>query len=134
MLLRLIAPLSDGSRIFATDPANRGFELGHVLALLSRLEAAGDTVEILDGELVSADQLAEFYMHAIEPVMVHKVPGRIKEVFGSRDQGMGPHFGLEVAALIVYEDGRPVDVYPREDGELVRTITDFLEDRVAARV
>lgn len=51
---------------------------------------------------------------------------RIRQVFGSRRHGGGDNLGAGVPALIVFENGEPVDVYPHQIGDGYRTIRDFL--------
>lgn len=52
---------------------------------------------------------------------------RIRQVFGSRRHGGGDHLGSGVAALLVFKDGQPVDVYPRQAGHGYETIRAYLD-------
>ena len=84
----------------------------------------------MDPAELSPDGRRDAYARAIVP-SVHK-KYRVRSVFGTRKYA-GTRFGRGVPALLVVEDGRPVDVYPHEeqDGTVV-TITDYLERRFAA--
>ena len=70
------------------------------------------------------------------PFVTHAVAGSIRQVFGSRSRGMGPYFGRELPALMVYQRDKVIDVYPRtEPDSRIRTIRRALEKRcIEARV
>jgi hypothetical protein len=110
------------------DPANRGLDAG-LERVVARLREAGAEYRVVDtGELSVADR-QEAYARAVLP-SVHK-KYRVRSVFGTRKYA-GTRFGRDVPALLVLEDGRPVDVYPHEeqDGTVV-TITEYVERRFA---
>jgi hypothetical protein len=49
----------------------------------------------------------------------------VKRVFGTNKYA-GSRFGRGVPALVVLEDGRPVDVYPHEEEGRIVTIKDYV--------
>lgn len=52
---------------------------------------------------------------------------RIRQVFGSRKNSGASEFGLNVPALLVYDDGRAVDVFSHPEGEGYVTIRDCVD-------
>lgn len=58
---------------------------------------------------------------------------RVSQVFGSARKGGGPYFGRGVPALLVYQFGEPIGIYPheRQDDSYVR-IREYLEELKAA--
>lgn len=108
-------------------PANEGFE--KVLKLLSSLQDKDISVEIVDTNNLSREELQELYSKACMPAVWKHIG--MRRVFGTKRRGGGPFFGKEVPALLVYEGGGgyPSDVYPHQkpgNGPVV-TIRDFLE-------
>jgi len=113
-------------KILAEMPQNAGFEPGPIQNLLQRLEARGHSFEIIGcGDLTDEQVMSRYIEEAVVPSVYKKF--RIRQVFGSRRHS-GWLFGSGVPALIVYEGGKSIDVYPHEDlsGRTV-TIEEFLE-------
>ena len=106
-------------------PCNEGFS--EAMNLLWILKQHGIASEIIDTEPMSEEGLYNEYMSAVVP-SVHK-KFKLRQIFGSRRRS-GYLFGLEVPALIVYEEGQqhPIDVYPHEEQGRVITIREYLED------
>ena len=81
-------------------------------------------------EGLSQQEREEAYVsRAVRPSVSKRY--RVRRVFGTNKYS-GQYFGGAVPALVVLENGRPVDVYPHEeqDGTIV-TIRDYL-DRIGA--
>lgn len=110
------------------DPVNRGLDV-RLERVLRRLREAGAAYQVVDAAALSPAVRRDAYARAVVP-SVHK-KYRVRSVFGTRKYA-GTRFGRGVPALLVVEDGRPVDVYPHEeqDGTVV-TITDYIERRFA---
>lgn len=108
------------------DPVNRGLD-PQLERVFARLREAGATYRAVDAGGLSEGGRRDAYVRAVVP-SVHK-KYRVRAVFGTRKYA-GTRFGRGVPALLVLEDGRPVDVFPHEeqDGTVV-TITDYLERR-----
>ena len=90
-----------------------------------RLREAGVEYRVVDaGELSREEREAAYHNLAVRPSVRRRY--RVRRVFGT-NKYPGSFFGSGVPALVVIEDGRPVDVYPHEeqDGTIV-TIDDYL--------
>lgn len=90
-----------------------------------RLREAGVEYRVVDaGELSREEREAAYHSLAVRPSVRRRY--RVRRVFGTHKYP-GSFFGSGVPALVVIEDGRPVDVYPHEeqDGTIV-TIEDYL--------
>jgi hypothetical protein len=110
-------------------PTNAGFEQVVIMARLEKLRADGHDYELVDGEALDAGQRADLYAQALAAVARSGNRYRIRQVFGSRRSGGGDHLGLGVPALLVFEDGAPVAVYPRQVGDGYETIRAYLDVR-----
>lgn len=99
---------------------------GHGLEpLLRRIHEAGTAYRIVDVSGRSPDELQDEYMRlAVVPSVRKRY--RVGRVFGT-NKYHGAYFGKEVSALVVLEDGRPVDVYPHEEEGRIVTIADYVE-------
>lgn len=107
-------------------PANQGFRLNEIRALLEQLAAGGVQLEVVETSLLPEEALMEAYLEATKPSVYRKY--RVRQVFGSKRRP-GYLFGKGVPALVVYEgeDRYPTDVYPHEEGGRMVTIREFLE-------
>ena len=106
------------------DPANAG--LGDLSRVRNRLAEAAATYSVVDGaELTEQDREDAYLSRAVRPSVSRRY--RVRRIFGT-NKYPGQYFGGAVPALVVLEDGRPVDVYPHEeqDGTIV-TIRDYLD-------
>lgn len=106
------------------DPANAGLEdLSRVRNLLAEAAATYSVVDA--GELTEQDREDAYLSRAVRPSVSRRY--RVRRIFGT-NKYPGQYFGGAVPALVVLEDGRPVDVYPHEeqDGTIV-TIRDYLD-------
>jgi hypothetical protein len=127
MHFKFIRP-RDASEVWDV-PANAGFH--EVEGLLDELRARGHTVEIIYGDEIPDEERKRFYGHeAVGAVMSAGNRYSIRQVFGSREHS-GTFFGTNIPALIVFDGGRAIDVYPHDTGagtSLVEyaTIRDFL--------
>lgn len=70
------------------------------------------------------EQFEDAYVSRAVPPSVRRQYG-VKRVFGT-NKYVGSRFGRGVPALVVLEDGRPVDVYPHEEEGRIVTIADYL--------
>ena len=106
------------------EPANAG--LGDLSRVRNRLAEAAATYSVVDaGELTEQDREEAYLSRAVRPSVSRRY--RVRRIFGT-NKYPGQYFGGAVPALVVLEDGRPVDVYPHEeqDGTIV-TIRDYLD-------
>lgn len=106
------------------DPANAG--LGDLSRVRNRLAEAAATYSVVDAaELTEQDREDAYLSRAVRPSVSRRY--RVRRIFGT-NKYPGQYFGGAVPALVVLEDGRPVDVYPHEeqDGTIV-TIRDYLD-------
>lgn len=124
MRLKLICP-ANRERVFG-QPENAGFERGEILRLLDDLRARGHDHEVIDGDVIADEERSALYGEAFAALAHAGNRYRIRQVFGSRRHGGGDNLGAGVPALIVFENGEPVDVYPHQVGDAYRTIRDFL--------
>ncbi len=108
-------------------PANRGFDLAKIKALLQQLETLGVSWEATETSTMSEEELSKLYVEAIIPAVNNKYP--VRKIFGS-NRNSGFLFGKGVPALVVYEPGKeyPSHVYPHGAGDHIVTIKAFLED------
>jgi hypothetical protein len=107
-------------------PANAGFDQAAIMARLEELRSDGHDCELLDGEALDDGQRGQLYAQASAAVLRSGNRYRIRQVFGSRRNGGGDHLGSGVPALLVFDDGVPVDVYPRQVGDGYETIRAYL--------
>ena len=104
----------EGRRRTTMQEYNKGFHL--VMYLLWLLERRGIKSEIIDTAIMFPDERKEVY-ESIIPLSVQKKHG-IRRVFGTKHES-GTRFGIEVPALLVYEDDMTLnDIYPRKPYEL----------------
>ena len=126
--LVLIAP--SGTTKILEGPENGGYEDGAVRALLARVEAHGDSYEIVDSDRLSEEDRERRYFEAGVRAAALRI--RLTRHFGSRSESGASGFGREVPALLVYDErgGTVVDVYPHSRaGGPLETIADFLARR-----
>ncbi|MFQ5898371.1 MAG: hypothetical protein ACE5JN_09005 [Candidatus Methylomirabilia bacterium] len=124
MILKLI---HHSQTLPLTLPANEGFDLSEIKAILQRLEDLGLSWEIIDTTTRSEEELSNLYAHATLPTANKKY--HVRQVFGSKRHS-AYLFGKGVPALMVYEQGKqyPSDLYPHRAGSRIVTIRIFLED------
>lgn len=108
-------------------PANAGFDRAAILARLDALRAVGHDYELIDSEALTDQERSDLYTQAYSALAYGGNRYRIRQVFGSRRHGGGDHLGSGVAALFVFKDGKPVDVYPQRIGNGYKTIRAYLE-------
>ncbi len=106
-------------------PANETLRREGTERVLRRLRDAGVEYRAVDVSEMSGDQLREAYDRLATPPSVWK-RYRVRELFGTQKYP-GAFFGKGVPALVVLENGRPVDVYPHVEGGKIVSITDFIE-------
>lgn len=108
-------------------PANRGFDLSKIKALLAQLEQLAVSWEVIETSKTSEEELSSLYFEAIRPAVYNKYP--VRQIFGSK-RNSGFMFGKGVPALVVYESGKEYasDVYPHGSGDNTVTIKTFLEN------
>lgn len=121
---KLICPETDDI-VFDAAPENAGFRRAYIVRLIEQRAPDGG-FEIVNGSALSPAQREAIYFTEAMPAAGNRY--QIRRVFGTNSQGGGPFLGTHVPALLVSEEGRPVDVYPymKKDGSY-RTIRDFLE-------
>jgi hypothetical protein len=124
MHFKLVAPTQ--SEVFSS-PQNGGFDQAAIVDLLDGLRAKGHDYEFLDGDAFSDQERSDLYGEAFAALARAGNRYRIRQVFGSRRRGGGEHLGKGVPALIVFEGGEPVDVYPHQVGDGYKTIRAYLE-------
>ena len=111
-------------------PANEGLSGDGVEPVLHRIRETGAAYQVVDVSAFSREQLEDAYVSRAVPPSVRRQYG-VKRVFGTNKYA-GSRFGRGVPALVVLEDGRPVDVYPHEEEGRIVTIKDYVE-HLAAR-
>ncbi len=106
-------------------PENAGLPDGGVEPVLRRIREAGATYEVVDVSGYTRDELEDVYVSRAVPPSVRRQYG-VKRVFGT-NRYAGSRFGRGVPALVVLQDGRPVDVYPHEEEGRIVTINDYMK-------
>ena len=106
------------------DPVNGGLSADDLPRLERQLREVGAEYRVVGG-LTQQEREEAYVSRAVRPSVSKRY--RVRRVFGTNKYS-GQDFGGAVPALVVLEDGRPVDVYPHEeqDGTIV-TIRDYLE-------
>ena len=107
------------------EEANAGLE--EVPGLLEEARRQGIDVEEVDLSKQDEEKRRALYEQAAAAAVRSRC--RIRELFGSRRRGYGPHFGREAPALLVYrgEERIPAEVYPCHRRGRVMSIRDFLK-------
>ncbi|MEZ4554175.1 MAG: hypothetical protein R3B59_09740 [Dehalococcoidia bacterium] len=115
-------------------PENEGLPDAGAEPIVRRLREAAtgyaSDVDVVDVSGFTREQLEDAYVSRAVPPSVRRQYG-VKRVFGTNKYA-GSRFGRGVPALVVLEDGRPVDVYPHEEEGRIVTIADYLR-RLEAR-
>ena len=93
--------------------------------ILQRLREAGIEYRAVDVSGLSSEALRDTYFRVATPPSVWK-RYRVRELFGTQKYP-GAFFGRSVPALVVFEDGRPVDVYPHQEGGKIVSIDDYID-------
>ncbi len=106
---------------------NAGFDRERVIASLASLRARGHSFEVIDGTALTDDERAALYADAFIALTHAGRRYRIRGVYGSQRHGGGEYLGTRVPALLVYQHGRAVDVYPHQVDAEYRTIREFLQ-------
>lgn len=123
MHFKLICPTK--SQVW-DQPANEGFDREEIIRQLDELQAGGHDYEVIDGDAISDDERQTLYGEAFSGLARAGNRYRIRQVFGSRRHGGGDFLGTGVPALIVFNNGEPVDVYPHQIGDGYETIRSYL--------
>ncbi len=105
-------------------PENEGLADDGLEPIVRRLRETGAAYEVVDVSSYSREQLEDAYVSRAVPPSVRRQYG-VKRVFGTNKYA-GSRFGRGVPALVVIEDGRPVDVFPHEKEGRIVTIADYL--------
>lgn len=124
MHFKLICPTE--SQVWGEPPENEGFEREEIIRLLDQLRPGGHDYEVIDGDAITDDERQALYGDAFRALAHAGNRYRIRQVFGSRRHGGGEHLGTGVPALIVFESGEPVDVYPHQVADGCQTIHAYL--------
>jgi hypothetical protein len=107
-------------------PENEGLRQEEMDRLLQRIKEAGLEYSVVDTSGASRQELEDMYTQLAVTPSVRKRYG-VKRIFGT-NKYPGSHFGRGVPALVVLENGRPVDVYPHEEkGGKIMTIRDYID-------
>ena len=106
------------------EPANAGLSAADLPRLERQLREVGVAYRVVGG-LTQEEREEAYVSRAVRPSVSKRY--RVRRVFGTNKYS-GQYFGGAVPALVVLENGRPVDVYPHEeqDGTIV-TIRDYLD-------
>ena len=112
------------SQVLEGEPANAGLSADDLPSLERQLREVGAEYRVVDG-LTRQEREEAYVSRAVRPSVSKRY--RVRRVFGTNKYS-GQYFGGAVPALVVLENGRPVDVYPHEeqDGTIV-TIRDYLD-------
>jgi len=110
--------------------AKISFNKRKVFLLLEKLKEHGINVSIIDTAGWNKEMIYEVYLNAARVAIFRGYKAyRIRKIFGSaRDSGK--YFGREVPALLVYDKGEVIDVYPHEEKGKLITIEEFLEEKL----
>ncbi len=110
---------------------NSGFYKAiYLMWLLGSDDNVGVNAHIIETSLLSDVELKNGYQDAIKASISNK--RYIRRIFGTAHTS-GFRFGKSVPALIIYKDGKPIDVYPhaKKEGDanyrFSTTIFEFLE-------
>ncbi len=106
------------------EPANAGLSAADLPRLERQVRETGVVYRVVEG-LTQQEREEAYVSRAVRPSVSKRY--RVRRVFGTNKYS-GQYFGGAVPALVVLENGRPVDVYPHEeqDGTIV-TIRDYLD-------
>ncbi len=106
------------------EPANAGLSAADLPRLERQVRETGVAYRVVEG-LTQQEREEAYVSRAVRPSVSKRY--RVRRVFGTNKYS-GQYFGGAVPALVVLENGRPVDVYPHEeqDGTIV-TIRDYLD-------
>ena len=93
------------------DPVNGGLSADDLPRLERQLREVGAEYRVVDG-LTQQEREEAYVSRAVRPSVSKRY--RVRRVFGTNKYS-GQDFGGAVPALVVLENGRPVDVYPHEE-------------------
>jgi hypothetical protein len=117
------------SRTVDTErPQNGGYDYEHVRAALARLDAEGNSHEIVEAATLSVERREALEGDARLAFIVseNKKKGRrLGNSFGTNREPF-QDFGTGIPVLLVYRDGRCVDVYPHNESHGTVTVADYL--------
>lgn len=108
------------------QPANDGFDREDVIRRLGELRRSGHDYDLINGDAISADERQSLYGEAFAALAHAGNRYRIRQVFGSRRHGGGDYLGTGIPALIVFDNGESIDVYPHQTGDGYATIASYL--------
>jgi len=115
----------DSSRRPVSVVVNR--DLGEVVGLLGELGRRGVSCSIVDVAGLDEASVRSLYYDAVGASFLSRC--EIRGIFGSEERD-GAFFGREIPALLIYEGGVAVDVYPHKTEFGYVTIYDCLKSMI----
>lgn len=112
-----------------TKPANIlvNRDIEKVLELLGELHKRGVSCRIIDASGLDENSVRSLYFDAVGASFMSKC--EIREIFMSENED-GYFFGREIPALLIYEGGVAIDVYPHKTEFGYVTIYDCLKSMI----
>jgi hypothetical protein len=117
-----------GRTVDTARSQNVGYDYERVMAALARFDAQGHSHEVVDGTALSAERREALESDARLAFIVseNKRKGRrLGNSFGTNREPF-QDFGTDIPVLLVYRDGRCVDVYPHNESYGTATVADYL--------